>query len=174
MSAPPACPVLVWGEELEPPKTQGMCGTSLQAGRISDVLCLLWTLCKSASGGTASVFAWLILYFLLLLQELAPLQKQSTVWSWGCLQQWPKSHLLTQHPCESCEWEKVHLQFPFFPPSFPFPKCSFSLLDSVQMLMKAVGVWMQSFPYLTDPKAGLSPSLIWVSKPLIPLEECCI
>lgn len=118
MSAPPACPVLVWGEELEPPKTQGMCGTSLQAGRISDVLCLLWTLCKSASGGTASVFAWLILYFLLLLQELAPLQKQSTVWSWGCLQQWPK--ISFTYPTSMWElWmRKGAPAIPFFPPFF--------------------------------------------------------
>lgn len=86
----------------------------------------------------------------------------------------PKSHLLTQHPCESCEWGKVHLQLPFFPSLFPLsqPKCSFSLLDRVQMLMKSVGVGMQSFSHLTAPEAGLPPSPgIWVCKPLIPLEK---
>lgn len=88
MSAPSACPVLVWGRSWSPPKPKfwGICGTSLlQAGRGrqggSLGCCVCYGHCVSEpEEGTTSIFVWFISHFLLLFQELAPLQKQSTVW----------------------------------------------------------------------------------------------
>lgn len=174
------------GGELEPTKTTswGICGTSLlqagrgQAGRLTDVLCLLWTVCVWACRGESFYFCLINFVFSSSLTgTCTPPEAEHCAGGAGAACSGdPKSHLLTQHPCECCEWGKVHLQLLFFPPLFSLsqPKCSFALLDHIQMLMEAVGAWMQFPSHLTAPKAGLPPSPgIWVSKPLIPLEKCC-
>lgn len=182
-------PAQCWsgGRSWSPPKAtfRGICGSALlqagmgQAGTITDVLCLLWTLCKWAWGGETFFFCLISFVFSSSLTGTCPPpEAEDHVGRAGasCSDD-PKSHLLTSIHVRAVNEKRCTCNSHFFSLLFSLsqPKCSFSLLSHVQMLIEAVEVWMKSFSHLTAPEAGLPPSPgIWVTKPLIPLEKCCI
>lgn len=182
MSAPSARPVLVWGEELEPTKPhipRDLWDITAAGREGQDHWCALFAVdTVLVSLRVGENFSFCLINFVFsssLLGTCTPPGAEHRVGGAGAACRGdPKSHLLTQHPCESCEWGKLHLHFSSFFSSFSLsqPKCSLSILEHVQMMMKAVGVWIQSFSHLTAPKAGFPPSpVFWVSKPLIPLKK---
>lgn len=131
MSAPSACPVPVWGGSWNPPKPhpEGSVGLHCcrqegdrQGGSLMCCVCCGQCVCEPA-GERASIFVLLILYFLLLLQELAPLQRQSTVRVELGLPAVVTQNLIYSPSIHvrPVNEEKCTCNSLFFPPSFPFP-----------------------------------------------------